>query len=96
MTDLYYTPPSEEIFDEVKAKAILLWQTYDDQFGYATKKVDRIKDLANVSDNVMHIVAMFDTPNQRKLSQILSLEAKRAIGERIEAGGMPRIYNYFL
>jgi len=87
MENLYYTAPSEEIFKEVKEAAIEIWGSYDDQFGYATEKIERIQDLENISDNVMYIVAMFDLPNQNKLADKLSPEAKLALRERMIAGG---------
>lgn len=85
--NLYYTPPTKEIFEEVKTKSIELWNQYDDQFGYVTEKVDRIKDIGNVGDNLMFMVAMFDVMNMYKLSALLSKEAKKAIRERMVAGG---------
>lgn len=83
---LYYIPPSDEIFNEVKAAAIMIWNTYDDTYLYATEKIDRIKDLENISDNVMSIVAMFDIFNRGKLLMLLSPEARRAVNERIASG----------
>jgi len=64
---LYYIAPSDELFEEVKREAIKLWleiDTDNDKFGYATEKINRIKDIQNVSDNFMYIVAMFDINNQ--------------------------------
>ena len=34
MKKLYYTPPSEECFNELKQKAIEIWQSYDNTYGY--------------------------------------------------------------
>lgn len=87
MTRLYYTPPSDEIFEEVKSKAIEIWGVYDDTYGYATEKINRIKDLKNVSDNFMYMVAMFDLSNQARLATIVSEDARRAVRDRIEDGG---------
>lgn len=91
----YYTAPDDKVFNEVKDMAIKLWRTYDDQFGYATEKVNQIKDLKNVGDNVMYMVAMFDDLNQLKLAGMLSEEACQAIRERMEAGGTPEEYIHF-
>lgn len=66
MFDLY-TPPSDAIFNTIKEASIALWKTYDDTYGYATEKVDRIKDIKNVGDNASYMVAMFDHHNQAKL-----------------------------
>jgi len=90
MTKLYYTPPADEIFDEVRAKAMILWEIIDtdnDKYGYATDKKNRIKDIGNVGDNFMYIVAMFDIHNQRLLANELSEEARNEIRERMIDGG---------
>lgn len=94
----YYEAPSDEIFEEVRQKAMKLWEVVDtdgDRFGYATEKKNRIKDIGNVEDNLMYIVAMFDINNQRKLSQVLSAEAKVAISERLESVNAPEYVNVF-
>ena len=63
----YYTAPPQAVFDEIKAAAIEIWKTYDDTYGYATDKIDSIKDIQNVKDNAWYMVAMFDAPNRVKL-----------------------------
>ena len=85
--NLYYTSPTDEIFEEIKQSAIEIWKEYDNTYGYSSEKVDRIKDIGNVSDNAMFIVAMFDSDNQRKLADKLSNESRKAIKERMLAGG---------
>jgi len=95
---LYYTPPSDEQFNELKEKAIMLWKIVDrdnDKYGYATEKISRIKDIPNVSDNFMYMVAMFDSVNQTALGMSLSLETKMALRERLISGGMPEEYINF-
>lgn len=59
----YYTAPSEEIFNDIKENAIKIWKTYDDTFGYVTKKLSRIENINNIED----MVAMFDHINQATL-----------------------------
>jgi len=93
MADLYYKAPSTEIFEEVKAAAIEVWtENYPEETSpfYAKEKVDRIKDIGNVTDNLMYMVAMFDIHNQFKLAQKLSPEAREAIRERMYDGGNRR------
>lgn len=83
---LYYTPPPENIFREVQKKAIELWREIDtdnDKYGYASEKIGRIKDLQNLQDNFMYIVAMFDPNNQHKLFQKLSTKANIEILRRL-------------
>ena len=49
--ELYYTAPKDEYFEEVKREAMKLWKEVDsdnDKFGYATGKINRIKDIKNI------------------------------------------------
>jgi len=80
---LYYVAPEEEIFEDMKSNAIEIWRTYDDEFGYATDKIDRIKYIKNIKDNFMYILAMFDPNNQRRLFLKLQDETKREVFERL-------------
>ena len=96
MDKLYYTAPPQEQFDEVKEKAIEIWNTYDNQFGYVDEKVNAIKDIQNVEDNFMYMVAMFDSQNQTKLAYMVSSETRKAIADRIKSGGTPDYLNSFL
>lgn len=69
----YNTAPSEEVFDDIKSNAIKIWKTYDDTYGYAKGKIDRIKDIPNFKDNCAYIVAMFDSTNQDKLLTMVTI-----------------------
>lgn len=80
----YYSAPEEDIFDEIKAKAIELWRSYDDAYGYATGKINRIKDIKNIKDNTAYIVAMFDYNNQNKLLASLNAKAQEWLSELLE------------
>ena len=79
---IYYEAPSKEIFEEVRIKAIEIWKTYDDTFGYVTEKVVPLEIIENIEDNLMYIVNMFDMNNQEKLLKKLSKEARNAILDR--------------
>ncbi len=35
---LYYTPPTDEVFNDVKNNALSIWESYDNTFGYVDKK----------------------------------------------------------
>ena len=67
--------PSDEIFNEMKDAAIKVWETYDNEFGYVTEKVERINSIRNYQDNVMVFYRMFDHINQYKMRNGLSQEA---------------------
>lgn len=70
----YYKTPPQKVFDEIKEAATKIWNTYDDTYGYRTEKLERIKNITNVSDNAWYIVAMFDSNNQAKLISMVSKE----------------------
>lgn len=92
MSQLYYIPPSDKQFDELKEKAIELWKEVDsdnDKYGYTTEKVSRIKDIKNISDNFMYMVAMFDIINQARLADKLSVKTRAAVRNRMIDGGCP-------
>ncbi len=72
----YYTAPSQEIFDDLKAKCIELWNTYDDTYGYASEKIKRIESIKNFKDNACYMVAMFDINNQAKLLTMVNEDTK--------------------
>lgn len=92
---LYYTPPKNEIFDELKESAIKVWSTYDDTYGYATKKINNIKNIENVGDNFMYMISMFDMENQIRLSTLLSEECSNEVRIRMVDGGTPSEYIVF-
>ena len=82
----YYKQPKQEYFDEVKSVSIKAWGLFDDQFGYATEKINSIKDLENNSTNYMMMVKMFHQLNWEVLAELLSLEVRNDISIRLNAG----------
>jgi len=80
---LYYTAPKESVFKDLKKSAIKIWQTYDNQYGYVDEKVNKLKDLKNIADNFMFILAMFDSNNQQKVSKLVKKETWEAIEKRL-------------
>ena len=73
--------PSITIFEEMKSAAIAVWQTYDNEFGYVTEKLERVNSITNVQDNAMVFYRMFDYENQAKMRARLSPEAINYINE---------------
>lgn len=87
MSKLYYTAPSDEAFEDMRKACIEVWGQYDNEFGYVDEKTSRIKEIGNVQDNFMYMLAMFDHINQRKVVEKLSEETKQAVRERMLDGG---------
>ena len=71
----------DKTFEELRAAAIKIWQTYDDTYGYASEKIDYINSFGNVKDNYGTIIGMFDSNNQAKLFNAVGDEAKRLISD---------------
>lgn len=92
---LYYTAPTDEQFEELKAAAIMIWSKLGAEPTYAHEKISRIKDLPNVKDNFMYMVAMFDMYNQLWLAVSLSKGTRAAVRARLIDGGMPEEYIQF-
>jgi len=78
MTFDYYATPPQEVFDDIKENARKLWSQYDDTYGYASGKLERI-DIENIRDNAWYIVAMFDPINQEKLLKMVKPETAALI-----------------
>ena len=95
MAKLYYIPPTDEQFNELKQKAIEIWKEYDNKYGYVDEKINAIKDIGNIQDNFMYMVAMFDINNQRKLAEKLSQETRIAVKDRMIDGGSSPEYIVF-
>ena len=93
--DLYYTPPSDLQFNELKQAAIEIWSGMGSEPSYSDEKIGCIKDIENVGDNFMYMVAMFDIHNQRKLAGKLSDETRKAVRDRMIAGGTLEEYVTF-
>ena len=84
--EYYYKQPKQEYFDELKSACIKFWKAFDDQFGYATEKINQIKDLENNYSNYMMMVKMFHQLNWEILAEMLSLETRNDISIRLNAG----------
>lgn len=92
---LYYTAPSDDIFNRVKACSIIIWSRLGSEPSYADEKIGAIRNIENVSDNLMYMVAMFDINNQRKLAALLDDKDREAIRARMIDGGQPTEYIVF-
>ena len=96
LSDLYYTAPENCHFNELRDAALEIWRSYGFETDYAQSKINRIVDLENVGDNFMCMVAMFDMPNQMRLSEMISDGCREEVCVRMIAGGQPDWANPFL
>lgn len=82
----YYRQPRQEYFDELKSACIKFWGLFDDQFGYATEKIDSIKDLENNATNYMMMIKMIHPLSWEILAELLSRKTRYDIHIRLNAG----------
>ena len=67
---------SDEIFDDLKACALQVWEKYDDTHGYRSEKTNYVAKIANISDNYLTLIQMFDIHNQRELFTLVKPETQ--------------------
>lgn len=90
MTNLYYVPPPDNCFEDMKRACLDVWGKYKNSPGdYYKEKTARIPDMENVGDNFMYLFAMFDFPNQRQVISLLESETIEEVRKRLIAGGNP-------
>lgn len=90
---LYYTPPADIVFEEMRSAAMDVWSKYKDSPGdYYENKVSRVRDLKNVGDNFMYLFSMFDMHNQAFIVSRLSATARKDLRERMIDGGNDALY----
>lgn len=66
--------PSEKVFNDIKSTATELWvERYSDTINYLPEKIERVKSITNLRDNVWVIFRMFDIINQHLFLKKLSL-----------------------
>lgn len=91
---LFYKPPKDECFDELKNLCIRFWEVFpefthwdDTQNGleqeYSKSKIDQIKDLKNEGANFISMVQMIHQNSREILSNHLSLETRNEISMRL-------------
>lgn len=80
--ELFYIPPNDEIFEELRAIANIIWSKYDDTYWYASEKKDYINSFKNIGSNFMTIFQMFDYANQAEVFRIASSSLVREINNR--------------
>ena len=67
--------PTQEVFDDMKSKAIAIWKTYSNEYGYVTEKLNYINSLENIQDNAMVFYRMFDWINQSTMNNTVNPES---------------------
>lgn len=71
-----YETPTVTVFDEMRSIATEIWNTYSDEFGYRSEKLNYINSLENIQDNAMVFYRMFDYSNKKTFLSLASDEVK--------------------
>ena len=94
MSKLYYTPPPDEAFEDMKTVATSIWlggEKFDlpkreGSYGYIDEKLECI-DRPNVGGNFMYILAMFHQLLQERVISRLDERTVHEVVIRLRAGG---------
>jgi hypothetical protein len=92
--ELFYKPPKDEYFEELKSLCIRFWKVYPEDTSYtderlemereyANEKIERIQNLKNESCNFVSMVQMIHQNYRHILSNLLSLETRNEISMRL-------------
>lgn len=92
--ELFYTPPKDKYFEELKNLCIRFWEAYEEfpifteqaqklMEGYKQSKINQIKDLKNEGANFISMVQMVHQNSRKILAKHLSLETRNEISMRL-------------
>jgi hypothetical protein len=86
-TMIYYKPPGQKYFDDLKSACIRYFKTFDNDFGYVDEKIKTLESLENVGGNFMSMVKMIHPLAWEVIAEIVTLETRVHISARLEDGG---------
>ena len=66
--------PSDNIFQEMKDTAKMIWLTYDNTYWYVDEKLKEINNIENYQDNAMVFYRMFNYINQEIFNKNITKE----------------------
>lgn len=86
--ELFYTPPKDEYFNELKKICIRFWEVnFKDETDYLKEKVNRLLSLKNEGANFSYMVQMIHPISRKVIAKSLSLETRNEISMRIHGWG---------
>ena len=92
---LYYTPPKDKSFDELRHICTRYWKCFDDSHGYATNKIHHINNLKNIGGNFIEMVKMIHPVARIVIAEQLSIDCRNDISIRLESGGESELTDCF-
>ena len=91
---LYYTPPSNKVFEDLRTQSISLLETISDGY-YKKEKLCIVKEATNTEGVFMLLVSMFDLRNQKVLSSMVTDETSLEIRDRMIDGQTNKMFINF-
>ena len=92
--ELFYTPPKDECFEELRTICIRFWRTFD-EVEYVDEKINRIKNLKNEGCNFVMMVQMIHAVSREVISKALSLETRNEISMRLYGWEKENEFDFF-
>jgi hypothetical protein len=80
--ELFYKPPKDKYFEELKLSCIRFWRSFD-EVDYVDEKIGRINDLKNEGSNFISMIQMIHPTSRKLISNILSLDTRNQISMRL-------------
>ena len=104
--NLFYTPPKDECFEELKSLCIRFWNTFPQfhmwderqeqlEIEYVQSKINEIKDLKNEGSNFVSMVQMIHQNSREVLAKALSLETRNEISMRLYGWETENEFDFF-
>jgi hypothetical protein len=92
--ELFYTPPKDECFEELRTICIRFWRTFD-EVEYVEEKIDRVKNLKNEGCDFVTMVQMIHPVSREVISKALSLETRNEISMRLYGWEKENEFDFF-
>ena len=92
--ELFYTPPKDGCFEELRTICIRFWRSFD-EVEYVEEKINRIKDLKNESCNFVMMVQKINPISIQIIAKCLSLETRNEISMRIYGWEKENEFDFF-
>ena len=91
---LFYTPPKDECFEELRTICIRFWRTFD-EVEYVEEKINRIKNLKNEGCNFVMMVQMIHAVSREVIAKALSLETRNEISMRLHGWEKENEFDFY-
>ena len=91
---LFYTPPKNECFEELRTICIRFWRTFD-EVEYVEEKINRIKNFKNEGCDFVTMIQMIHPVSREVIAKALSLETRNEISMRLYGWEKENEFDFF-